>query len=197
MNKASNTYPVFSQAEMLAIEDDTRAPGQEARKITRSVSSARYEVKNYALASDIFAEDLANMDDAYRYELDTGRTRYLVSKLGLGFEKRILTLAANTTSVSTVFVVNSTWGTSGANGGDPIAAYWQAKEQMQATVAYAPNSILIGWRAHQRLQFSEALSRPGSSGPDRCHCARRDDPSRHPRSRPHSSTTPVSSGRRR
>ena len=72
VEKERDIYPVFSQAEMYAVEDALRSRGTEARKITRSVSSAGYEVKNYALARDLYIEDLANMDAAIQFEMGIG-----------------------------------------------------------------------------------------------------------------------------
>lgn len=153
--KQRDTYPVFSRFEAFSTEDTRRAPGTQAKKITRSVGSSFYQAENYALGSDITIEDMANMDDAYRFELEVNKSRYLMTKLGLDYEKRVLTLAANTTAVNTVFVCNSIWlasgGAAGQNAGDPIAQIFQMKEYMQGLTGQAPNSILIGWRAHARM----------------------------------------------
>ena len=151
VDKQTNTYPVFSRFEHFAVEDATRAPGTEAKKITRSVGSAAYQVKNYALGSDIVIEDLANMDQAYRFELAEGRARYVLNKLNVGYEKRVVTLAANSTSVNTTFAPTSAWGGTAAGAGDPISHIFTMKEFMQGLVGVAPNRMLIGWRAHQRL----------------------------------------------
>jgi hypothetical protein len=172
VDKQRNTYPVFSRFENFSIEDTRRAPGTQAKKVTRSVGSAFYQAENYALASDIAIEDQANMDEAYRYELDLGKAKYLINKLNLDMEKRVLTLASNTTAVSTVFVCNSAWlttgGASGQNQGDPITQIFTMKEYLQALIGQEPNSILIGWRAHARLmrnyyarQFIRGLNNGG------------------------------------
>ena len=151
VDKETNQYPVFSQFEAYSIEDTSRSRGAEAKKITRSVSSQNYVVKNYALGYDLPIEDRENMDAAYAYELDAGTTRYLVAKLGLDWEKRVLTLANAAASVSTTFVPNSSWAATGATAGDPVNAIMSAIEQQQSLTGYRPNSILIGWRAHNYL----------------------------------------------
>lgn len=147
VEKQSNAYPVFSRFEAFAVEDTTRGPGQEARKITRSVSSGQYYAKNYALGYDVAIEDVVNMDAALRYELDAGATRYLMGKLGIDYEKRVLTLAANTASVGSVFVPNSAWTGAGVNGGDCVSQIFQMIEQVQNTTGQRPNKILMGWKA--------------------------------------------------
>lgn len=147
VEKQSNAYPVFSRFEAFAVEETSRSPGQEARKITRSVSSGQYYAKNYALGYDVPIEDVANMDAALRFELDSGATRYLVGKMGLDYEKRVLTLANQAASVSTTFVPNSAWTGAGVNGGDCVSQIFQMLEQVQNVTGQRPNKILMGWKA--------------------------------------------------
>jgi hypothetical protein len=147
VNKQTDSYPVFSRFEAFAVEDTVRAPGTEAKKITRSVSSAKFDCRNYALGRDITIEDIGNMDEAYRFELGIDATQYLVGKLGLGYEKRVLDLAVTTASVGSVFVVNSSWSVTGANAGDPVAAIFQLIEYAQSQTGQRPNSMLWGWKA--------------------------------------------------
>jgi len=147
VNKESNSYPIFSRFEAFAIEDATRSRGSEAKKLTRSVSSANYLVRNYAYGFDVTIEDLANMDDGFRGELDLGAAKYLVGKLGLDMERRVLNLANVAGSVSTTWLCGSSWATPGTNAGDPFSQVMQMIEQVQGTVGQRPNSILCGWRA--------------------------------------------------
>lgn len=144
VQKETDLYPVFSQREALAIEDTKRARGTAANRITRSVSSEGYRAENYALAYDLPIEDRANMDAAYAFELEAGASRYLVDKLVLDWDRRVLSTVGSSTNVSTGFVPSSAWAT----GGDPVSQLYQAIEQVQATTAYRPNNILFGWRAY-------------------------------------------------
>jgi hypothetical protein len=147
VNKQSDSYPIFSRHEAFAIEDTVRAPGTEAKKITRSVSSAKYDASNYALGRDITIEDEANMDEAYRTELGIGATTYLVDKLMLDWERRVTNIAVTTASVGSVFVPNSAWGGGNSNAGDPIIQTFQLIEHVQGTTGQRPNSLWFGWRA--------------------------------------------------
>lgn len=148
VSKQTDLYPVFSQKEAFAIEDTKRARGTMANRITRSVSSEGYTAENFALAYDLPIEDRANMDAAYAFELEAGASRYLVDKLVLDWDKRVLQQVGSASNVSTGFLPNSAWGTAGANGGDPVAALYQVIEQIQSQTAYRPNNILFGWRAY-------------------------------------------------
>jgi len=159
VDKETNSYPIFSRFEHFSIEDTARARGTEAKKVTRSVSSANYQVRNHALGFDVTIEDLANMDSAFRGELDLGAAKYLVGKLGLGYEKRVLTLASLAASVSTTFVPSSAWniaGTAAAPGGDPFSQVMQMIEQVQSQTGQRPNSLLLGWKAwaYMRRNFN-------------------------------------------
>lgn len=146
VSKETDLYPVFSRAEALAVESTLRSRGAEARKLSRSVSSAGYVVKNYALGHDIYLEDRVNIDAAYEAELYGGATQYLVDKLMLDWEYRVLRQVGSATNVSTGFVPSSAWNAKN-NAGDPIDMILQVVEQLQGTTGVRPNSILMGWKA--------------------------------------------------
>lgn len=147
--KESDIYPVFNRGEAFAIERTNRSRGTQANRITRSVSSANYMAKNYALAYDIPIEDRANMDAAFQFELEAGATRYLQDKLMLDWDRRSLLLAV--AGVSTAFAANSSW----AGGGDPINTVWLAQEYVQGITALKPNSMLVGWKAWNLLRRNQ------------------------------------------
>jgi len=148
VNKESDLYPVFNRAEILSVEDSLRSRGAEANKITRSVSSAGYLVKNYALRYDQYIEDLANMDAAYELELGAGASRYLLDKLALGWEKRLFDQINSTSNVSTAFKPSSAWNAPvAANQGDPLNQIDQIIETQTGRTTQRPNSILMGWQA--------------------------------------------------
>jgi hypothetical protein len=142
--KETDLYPVFSQKEALAIEDTKRARGTQAHRITRSVSSEGYRAENYALRYDVPIEDRANMDAAYAFELEAGAARYLVDKLVLDWDKRVLQTVGSASNVSTGFLTGSSWLLTG----DPVSQIYKAIEQVQATTAYRPNRVLFGWQAY-------------------------------------------------
>lgn len=144
VQKETDLYPVFSQKEAFSIETTRRSRGTPANRITRSVSSEGYRAENYALAYDLPIEDRANMDAAYAFELEAGASRYLVDKLWLDWDRRVLSTVGSASNVSTGFVPSSSWSA----GGDPVSQLYQAIEQVQATTAYRPNRLLFGWRAY-------------------------------------------------
>lgn len=147
VDKESDIYPVFKQEEMFALEDTLRARGTAAKKITRSVGSSNYQVKNYALAREIPIEDIANMDAAIQYELGIGATHHILDGLNLDYERRVINLVNTTTNVSTAFLPASSWAASGTTAGDPVSQIQQMKEQIRSQTGYNPNGILLGWKA--------------------------------------------------
>ncbi len=142
--KQSNQYPVFNQAEAFAIESTLRPRSTPAQKVTRSVSSDNYFCENYALAHSMPIEDWANMDAAYAFELQQGASQYLLDKLWLDWDRRVLSKVGSASNVSTGFLPASSW--TGANG-DPVSQLFQVIEQVHATTAYRPNRMIFGWRA--------------------------------------------------
>jgi hypothetical protein len=155
VSKQRDAYPVFSRDEAFAIEDDKRAPGGLAKIISQSVGSSFYQAEDHALAKEVTIEDTVNMDDAFRAQLQTGAANYLQGKLMLGWEKRVLTLAANTTSVSSVWVCSSVWGGSGivpANTGDPYSMIENLREAHKQRTGTGFNSVIMGWRAWSRFK---------------------------------------------
>lgn len=143
VDKETNTYPVYSRFEKFAVEDTTRVRGREANKITRSVGSQNYQARNYALGFDVAIEDRANMDAAYRAELDAGAATYLIEKLGIDYERRVVNLADTAGSVTSVFLTGSSW----VGAGDPISQVFQMIEYVQGFTGQRPNSVLFGWKA--------------------------------------------------
>lgn len=144
VQKETDQYPVFSQAEAFAIESTIRSRGARAQRVTRSVSSDNYAAKNYALAHSMPIEDWANMDAAYAFEFQQGASQYLLDKLWLDWDRRVLSKIGSATNVSTGFLPASSW--TGANG-DPITQGFQVIEQVHNTTAYRPNRAIFGWRA--------------------------------------------------
>jgi hypothetical protein len=157
--KETDTYPVFNRKEAFAIAQGTlRARGTEANKIKRSVSSAGYICKNYALGYDVPIEDRANMDAAFISELETGATQFLLGKLYLDWEKRANDLILTAANVATTFVPNSAWNAPiGTNQGDPVSQILKMIEQNQSITAQRPNSIIIGWRAWVTFRRNEKV----------------------------------------
>ena len=144
--KQSDLYNIWSRQEALTVEETSRAPGTYARSITRSVSSASYYAKNYALATPITDEDLANMDESYYMQLVNGRVQYLTGKLLLDWDQRVSLAVNSTANVGSSATVSSAWN--GAGTADtPLNSVNAAIDNVLYRTGYRPNRIVFGARA--------------------------------------------------
>jgi hypothetical protein len=148
VGKQTDWYTVFSRQEALTIEDTTRAPGTEAKKITRSVSTGTYMAKNYALKTELTLEDRVNMDAGLAMELIGGRAKYVQNKLYLDWEKRVSNLVNSTSNVGSSATVSSAWN----GAGSPLTNLWTALDNVKYATGYRPNKIVMGARAWDSLR---------------------------------------------
>jgi hypothetical protein len=150
VNKQSDAYLIWSKADALRVEDDTRAPGTRPNLITRNVSSGTFFCKNRALATELTDEDKENMDAAYISELRNGRARFVVDKLSLAWEKRIANQVNSTSNVGSSSGVSSGWSDLDAGDSDPIGDIFTAIYNVKDTGGgYGPNRMIMGdaaWR---------------------------------------------------
>jgi len=153
VQKQSDGYLVWSQADALRVEDDKRAPGTEANKITRSVSSGTYFADNYALKMPLTLEDRENMDAAYLQELRNGRAKFIKSKLVLNWEYRVAQQVTSGSNVGSYSTVVSDWIETRAGYSDPMANIWTAINNVYDSTGYRPNKCIMGetaWRYFRR-----------------------------------------------
>lgn len=143
VQKQSDKYVVWSRKETLSIEDTARAPGTEAKKLSRSVSSGTYFAKNFALKHALTLEDRENMDAAYYAELVTGTGAYLLDKLMLDWDRRVSLLVNSTSNVGSSATVTSAW----TGAGNPIGNLNTAIDNVRYATGYRPNRLLFGSRA--------------------------------------------------
>jgi hypothetical protein len=147
--KQSDYYPVWSQADIMRVENANRARGAEANKITRAVSSGTYYAENYALKTDLTLEDRVNMDAAFVTELRAGRARFLTGKMGLVWESRVANQVTSGSNVGSYTAVASAWTDYTTGNSDPVGMIWTGIDVVQDTTGYRPNAILMGslaWR---------------------------------------------------
>ena len=148
--KQSGAIIEWSQADLLRVEDDTRAPGTAAKRITVGVSSQTYFANNYALQAGVTLEDRFNADPAYASKMFEGRATRLKDKLMLNWENRIGTQVFSASNVGSSAAVTSIWTGAGA---DPLADLNVAIDNVYYATGYRPNRALFGpkaWNAFRR-----------------------------------------------
>ncbi len=153
VNKQSDAYYIWSQADMFRTEDDKRAPGTEANRITRGISSGTFFADNYALKDRIPFEDIANADAGFLFTERQSRVEFLKSKLLLNMEARIGLQCTSGSNVGSYSATGSSWTTYGTGNSDPYGDLNTAIDNVQDATGYRPNRILFGdyaWRHFRR-----------------------------------------------
>jgi len=147
--KQSDNFIIWSSADAYRIENDKRAPGTEANKIERSVSSDTYFADNYALKMPLTLEDRENMDPVFVGEMREGRTKFIKSKLMLSWEQRVANLCTSGSNVGSYATVASDWIEHRNAYSDPLGNCWTAITNVQDSTGYRPNRCIMGevaWR---------------------------------------------------
>jgi hypothetical protein len=149
VGKQSDFYLVHNRADMLRRESAIRAPGTEARLVTRSIGSGTYFALNYALKMGVTIEDRANADPMYLQEFIEGHATFLVDILDLDIESRVAVMATTVANVGSGAGVASAWNT---DDGDPIGDINAAIDVVQDSTGKPPNRISLGKNAWKSLR---------------------------------------------
>jgi len=176
VQKQSDSYTIWSQADALRTEDDKRAPGTEANLITRGVSSDTYFANNFALKSALTLEDRENMDAAFIQQLRNGKVEYIKDKLTLNWEKRLADKVTSGSNVGSYSTIDSDWQDYTTGQSDPIGDMQTAITNVQDATGYRPNRCLMGglaWRHFRRHEDVIDLLY-GSSGQGKVRYASRE-----------------------
>jgi len=150
--KQSDFFPVWSQADILRVENTKRARGTEANKITLGVSSDNYYAENYAIKMDLTLEDRVNMDAALTRKLREGRATTIVDKLNLDWEHRLASQVTSTSNVGSSTAVASAWTDYTAGNSTPFEMITTGIDVVQDTTGIRPNSILMGGQCWRNLR---------------------------------------------
>jgi hypothetical protein len=150
VNKQSDLYMVFSRGDRTRPEDDTRAPGVRAKRVTEDVGSGLYYAKNYALASPALLEDKANADPAHIAGILNGKATFILDKLLINWERRIALQVTSGSNVGSSSAVASGWTGTGAS---PLTNLNTAIDNVYDANGVRPNRIVMGldaWRSFRR-----------------------------------------------
>lgn len=154
----SDTYIIWDHADAFRIEDDKRAPGVEANKIEKAVTSETYFANNYALKMPLTLEDRENMDPAFVVNRREGRVRFIKDKLMLSWEQRVVNLCTSGSNVGSYSGVSSDWMDTRSGYSDPLGDCWTAIDNVKDSMGYKPNRCIMGdmawryFRRHERVQ---------------------------------------------
>lgn len=153
--KQSDLFATFLQADIFRIDDDRRAPGTEANKTAVQVGSLKFYCKNYALKTEVTAEERANADPIFQFYLEQGRIALTMDKLLLSQDQRVSSLVFNTSNIGSNAAVASSWSDAITGHSDPMGDFWKASDQVFLATGYRPNVAVFGinpynaFRRHQ------------------------------------------------
>jgi len=150
--KQSDSFIEWNKEDIFRVEADDRAPGTEAKRITRNVSSDVYNAKNYALKDALTLEDRENMDAAYLVELRQGKAKYIKQKLMLNWAYRLFGTHLSTSNVASYNTVASDWIEHRNGYSDPLGDCFQAIKNVEATTGIRPNSCLMSSVAWEQFR---------------------------------------------
>ena len=159
VGKQSDSYPIWSQADALRVEEDKRAPGAEANLITRDVSTDTYHAFNYALKTALTLEDRENMDDAFVKEMRDSKATFLKGKVAISWEHRVAMKVTSGSNVGSYSTVISDWMDHATGNSTPLADVQTAFDNVQDLTGFRPNRLMFGelaWR-HFR-QHADVIS---------------------------------------
>ena len=155
VGKQSDAYAVYSRADAMRIEDTKRAPGDEANKITRTISSDTYYAQNYALKYPVTIEDRENADPIHRQNIINDGAAYVTRKLALDWEDRVSTLVNNTSNVGSSAAVASEWDAAASS--DPLGDMNTALDNIQDLTGARGNKIVMGLAAWRSLRRNDQI----------------------------------------
>jgi hypothetical protein len=148
VQKESDIYYVWDKATMLRVNNAQRARGTAANEIHFSVSSAGYQVKNYAFAVPLPLEDIANADAALR--LRDSAAFFATDQLGLAYEDRVAQLLINTSNMgSSTTLTGDGW--KDHTGSNPIEDFYAGRDSIRSTTGKLPNTWIFSDRAYTRF----------------------------------------------
>ena len=143
VGKQHDSYPVWSQASLLALENDERAPGTQANIVSPNVSSDTYFCKNRALKTPLTLEDRENMAPGWYALLKEGRAKYVIDLLATNWEKR-MAVKCGKTSVGSYAACSGSWTVQTV---DPLISMNIAIENIKLWTGYTPNKAVFGYKA--------------------------------------------------
>jgi len=141
----SGQIPIFDRGDLLRVEDDLRAPGTEANRVSRNVSSDSFICTNYALQDGVTVEDRYNADPIYVQKLFTGGTEFLKTKLALSWERRVARMVTSGTNVGSFAAVSSAW--TDLTNSDPLSDVLTGMDNVQDANGLRANKAIFGERA--------------------------------------------------
>jgi len=148
--KQSNRYAILDKSAFLRNEDALRAPRTEARRVEFMVSSAPYFCDNYALASEIALEDLANADDVFALRDNT--SQLVVGDLSRAEEIRLANICTSITNLGSGVQLTGAAKWSDFVNSDPLGDINTAHAFIQQRTGLIANTAVLDFDTYKILR---------------------------------------------
>lgn len=148
----SGIIPSFSRGDLLRVPKTFRAPGTQANRVQRDISSDNFYCRNWALMDGVTVEDRYNADPIYVQKLFEGGIQFIKTGLMMDWEARLANLVTSGANVGSYAAVTSAWTDTSTNS-DPLGDVLTAIDNVQDTNGIKPNKVLMGdkaWRYFRR-----------------------------------------------
>lgn len=147
VKKQSDAFYTWEAADAFRINDDTRAPGDMAKKLDRAYGSATFYCRNYALREPILYEDMENADAPQLFTDRSAKAKLIKQALMLNMDYRIALKCTSGSNVGSYSSIASGW--TGTANATPVANIKTAINNVQDLTGYRPNRVVFGgyaWR---------------------------------------------------
>lgn len=139
VGKQNDMYYTWRQSDWFRIANAERSRLSAAKRVNFSVSSDAFFCREYALAQEIAAEDLANADASL--QLRESAANFCVDLLALAWEDRLATALTNTTNVGSNVNLTNAW--SNPTASTPIDDIFTGVEAIRTGTGYDANLLIF------------------------------------------------------
>ena len=146
--RQSGKYWVVDTDSWLRVPDTRRAPKTRPNRVDFKVSSDAYFADNYALASELAKEDLANADGAL--QLRENSAQVALSGLLQDLEMRVANIVTSSTNVGSGVTVGSKW--SDLTNSNPLVDITTAHAFIRSQTGLVANTLIMDEDTFQTLR---------------------------------------------
>ena len=155
VSKQSDRYYIIDKAAWTRRENARRAPGTPANRIEFSVSSDSYFADNYALATEIPIEDLANADDAIN--LRQSAVNHVVESLLRDLEVRVANLVTSISNVGSGVQLSGASAWTATQSADIVSQVATAHAFISQATGLKANTLVLDRDSYDLARMNQRL----------------------------------------
>lgn len=148
VQKESDFYYVWPREEWFRLKNAERSRGTAPKKISTTVSTDTYAVKNYALGMDVPFEDIANADMALDFQVNNANL--IKDSLMLNWEDRLAVILGTTSNHGSGTILAANYENQGST--DPVKDIDTGLEQIRSQTGVDGNTMIISMPSWRRMR---------------------------------------------